>query len=415
MMSDLIHVERFDNGLVLLGEPMDHVSSVSLTMRVPVGPIYDPSGMEGAAAVGAEWWLRGAGDRDTRQLNDALDSLGCRHVEAAGADFITFSAGQVHQRLDDVLGLYHDILLAPRLDDEAFDPCRNLIVQDLLSLDDHPAQKVNVLCRQRFFPHPLGRYHLGTAESLEAMTADAVRDHLLSHFCPDGTIIAVAGKIDWPQLRDRIEQHLGDWPARPQAQIDTQPATGGFEHVRKDTAQTHLALAQPSVTMTDGHYYAARVAVCVLSGGMSSRLMTEVREKRGLVYRVSTAYGGLKSCAGWFTYAGAVPEKAQETLEVVVGELRRLGEGIEPAELARAKTQLKSATLMSLDMTGSRAARMANDFHCLERVRTIDEITAAIDAITADDVLAYLQAYRAGDFVGVVIGPEPVPLAVFEA
>ena len=169
------------------------------------------------------------------------------------------------------------------------------------------------------------------------------------------------------------------------------------------------------MVLTDDRYYASRVAVCVLSGGMSGRLLTEVREKRGLVYGVSTTYGGLKEHAGWFTYAGTVPAKAQETLDVVVGEIRRLGEGITPEELARAKVQLKSSTLMDMDMTGSRVSRMANDHHYLGRVRPIDEINEGVEAITADDVMAYLHDFPARGFVGAAVGPEPLDTTVLEA
>ena len=386
-----------------------------MTLRVPVGPIYDPVGMEGAAAVGVEWWLRGAGDRDTRQLNDALDSLGCRHSEAAAAYFITFAAAQVHQRLPEVLALYRDIMLAPRLADDGFEPSRDLVANDLLSLDDHPAQKANVLIRERFFPAPLGCYHLGRPEALASMTAESVRDHVLGSLAPAGSILAVAGKIHWDELVDLAEKHFADWPSRPAPAVATTPPAGGVEHIAKDTAQTHIALAQASVTLESEHYYPSRVAVCVLSGGMSGRLMTEVREKRGLVYRVGTSYRSLKSHAGWFTYAGTVPEKAQETLDVTVGELRRMSEGISEAELTRAKTQLKSDTIMGLDLSGTRSAWMDSDWHHLGRVRTIEEITQAIDAVTVDDVLAYLNAFPAKDFVGVVIGPEPIDTGILEA
>jgi len=412
MSQDGFHLEQFDNGLTLLVQSMDHVSSASMIVRVPIRPIFDPPGMEGAAAVGAEWWLRGAGDRDTRQLNDALDSLGCRHGESAGATFMTFSAAQVHQRLPDVLKLYREILLAPRLDDKDFAPSRDLVAQDLASLEDHPAQKANVRCRGRFFPDPLGRYHLGTPESLSAMTADGVRDYLLGHFSSDGAIIAVAGKVDPSEVRDQVADVLAAWPTRPRAEMALGETVGGIEHIAKDTAQTHITLAQPSVVMTDERYYASRVAVCVLSGGMSGRMLTEVREKRGLVYRVSTTYGGLKTHAGWFTYAGTVPEKAQETLEVVVGELRRLGEGIDEEELARAKVQLKSSTIMSMDMTGERVSRMAGDYHYLGHVRTIEELTGTVDAITADDVVDYVRSCPAEGFAGVIVGPEPLDLSV---
>ena len=150
------------------------------------------------------------------------------------------------------------------------------------------------------------------------------------------------------------------------------------------------------------------MAECILSGGMSSRLFTEVREKRGLVYHVSTHYGSLKGLAGMFTYAGTRPEVAQETFDVTVRELRRLSEGIEPDELARARTQLKSSLIMQGQSTIARADALAGDWYHLGRLRSLAEMSEAIDNVTAEHVLAYLRGYPAGDFTTLVIGPEPI-------
>ncbi|MHC4564118.1 MAG: M16 family metallopeptidase [Planctomycetota bacterium] len=303
-MSQQLYHKELANGLVLLGEPMDHVSSASLTIRLPIGADFDPTGFEGATAVGAEWWLRGAGDRDTRQLNEALDSLGCHHGESAAGEFMTFSAAQLARRLEDVLAVYGDIIVSPRLADDDFGPSRDLVAQDLEAIEDQPGRKARILVAERFYPYPFGRYHLGTPESLAAMTPSCVRDHLLGRNSARGAVIALAGAIDWDAFCGLVEEHLGQWADTPPATLTPGPAEGGFAHVEKDSAQTHIALAQPSVPRTDSRYYAARVAVSVLSGGMSSRLMTEVREKRGLVYHVSTSYSGEKDRAAWFTYAG---------------------------------------------------------------------------------------------------------------
>ena len=407
-MTHDIHVKTLDNGLVLIGQPMDHVSSVSLTIASPVGYHVDPAGLEGAASVASEWWLRGAGERDTRQLHDALDSLGCLHSESAGGAFLSFRAAQLSRRLEDVLALYHDIILQPRLADEDFIGCRELALQDLEALEDQPAQKASILLTEQFYPSPFGRYRLGTASSLEALTAETVRGHVQGHLTADGAIISIAGQFEWDAFCDLVDRTFGDWPDRPAATMTVGEAPGGFIHVPKDSAQTHIGLAQPSVTRDDPRYYAARVAVSVLSGGMSSRLMAEVREKRGLVYHVSTSYNDVKTQAAWTTYAGTVPEKARETLDVTVGEIRRLADGVEPDELDRAKTQLKSALFMASDSTASRVASAVNDWHGLGRVRTIDEVAESIENVTADDIAAYLNDFPATKFVGVVIGPEPL-------
>jgi predicted Zn-dependent peptidase len=396
------------NGLTVVGEQMEQVSSAAMTILVPQGAANDPSGREGAALVTSEWRLRGAGDRDTRRLNDALDALGCQHHEDVLSELSRFSTASLGRNLPAVLEIYADILRRPRLEDATFEPCRSLAMQDLSSLEDEPSQKCDLLLRERFFPWPLGRSAYGSAESLAGLTAPAVRQAVADIFTPQGAILAVAGKFDWQELCDTVDRCLGDWRGPAPQRVQTAPAHNGAMHVAKPSAQVHIALAHPAVVMSDPRYYAARVAGTVLSGGMSSRLFTEVREKRGLVYHVSCHYHSLKDQAGMFTYAAALPAKGQTTLEVTVGEIRRLGDGIEAEELDRAKVQLKSAVVMQGESTAARATALAGDWYHLGRLRPLAEISDAIDRVPLEEVLAYARQFRPDRFTVLVIGPEPL-------
>ena len=405
------YIKQLPNGLTLLGEHNEAVASAAMTLLIPGGAAYDPPEFAGAASVATEWRFRGAGDRDTRQLNDALDSLGCHHGESVQSEHIGLSTVQLGRNLADVLAIYAEIVLRPRLDDETFGPCRDLITQDLASLEDEPARKANMLVRENFYPYPLGRSVYGDLESLEYMSAGAIRNCPAGHGSPDGAILTVAGNINWPEICDLVDKHFGPWQAAPPKPTKPTAPRGGVTHIEKDSAQVHISLAHKAVPITDERYYAARMAEAVLSWGMGCRLFTEVREKRGLVYHVSSRYSSLKDHAGMFTYAGTRPDVAQETLDVTIGELRRIGEGIDPEELARAKTQLKSALVMQGESTSARAGSLAGDFYHLGRIRTLTEISDAVDAVKIADVLAYLADVPAENFTGIVIGPEPLNIA----
>jgi len=410
-VPEQFHVKELPNGLTLVGQPMENVSSAAMTFQICAGASRDTDGLGGTAAVAAEWVFRGAGDRDTRQLNDALDALGSQHHESVRSEHTVFSASQLGRNLHDVLAIYADILRRPRLTDEAFVQCQALAMQDLATLEDEPARKCNILMRERFYPFPLGRCHLGSAESLQAITAETVRGHVSSMFSPAGAILSVAGNVEWESFCDDADAAFGDWSvSAPPPPVPTPPA-GGVTHVSKDSAQCHIALAYCAWPLADDTHFPARMARTVLSAGMSSRLFTEVREKRGLAYHVATVYHSLKSCAGMFTYAGTVPDKAQETFDVTVGELRRLGEGISDDELTRAKTQLKSSLVRQGESTGARAETLASSWYHLKRLRSLKELSDEIDAVAVDDVLAYLHDHPAADFTVLVIGPEPIDTA----
>ena len=410
-MSEEFFVHELANGMTLLGQKMPNVTSAAMTVLLPAGASHDADGAEGTASIAAEWCLRGAGDRDTRQLNDALDSLGCRHAENVQSQHIHFSSAQLGRNLPAALAIYADIVRRPQLTAQGFEPCRELVCQDLASLEDQPARKCNMLLQEKFYPQPLGRCIYGRENSLRKMSAETVRSHVQSVFTPVGAIMAAAGNIDWETFTSLAEKHFGDWQRREPRAVETHPPESGATHVKKDSAQSHIAMAHRSVPLGEPYYYAARMAECVLSGGMSSRLFTEVREKRGLVYHVSTHYNCLKGLAGMFTYAGTRPEVAQETFNVIVRELQRLAEGIESDELARSRAQLKSALIMQRQSTVARASALAADFYHLARLRSLAEMSQAIDAVTAEDVLAYLKDFPAKDFTTLVIGSEPIDTA----
>ena len=165
-----------------------------------------------------------------------------------------------------------------------------------------------------------------------------------------------------------------------------------------------------TVCLNSKDYYNARLAISVLSGGMSARLFTEVREKRGLCYAIGARYNCLKDAAGIMCYAGTTPDKAQQTVDVVMQEFNRLSEGISEEELQIAKAGLKSALILQSESSSSRASGIANDYYMLGRVRSLDEIKEKIEQTTVDSVLGFLRENKFEKFTVVTIGPTKIDL-----
>jgi predicted Zn-dependent peptidase len=143
---------------------------------------------------------------------------------------------------------------------------------------------------------------------------------------------------------------------------------------------------------------------------MSGRLFTEIREKRGLCYSVSAGYSSLKDSGSILGYAGTSNDRAQATLDCFIAELHRLSDGVTQPELDRAKIGLKAGTIMQGESTSARAGSLAHDWWMRGRLRTLDEIKAAIDAITVDQVNAYLKKNKPGPFTIVTVGPKALNL-----
>jgi predicted Zn-dependent peptidase len=224
----------------------------------------------------------------------------------------------------------------------------------------------------------------------------------------------VAGKIDWSRLRGSAERLLGDW-AGAAPELPTGPDTRArVSQLIEPIEQTHIGLAFESVPFEHPDYYLVAIAVRVLSGGMGARLFTEVREKRGLCYSVSASYHTLRGRGAVIAYANPEPPKAQETLDVLVAELRRMASGIERAELDRAKTGVKARLVMSAESSRARAGIIAGDWFHLGRVRPMEEVLSAIDGITLERINGFLKANPAGKFTLVTLGAKELEVKGLE-
>ena len=307
------------------------------------------------------------------------------------------------------LDLYADIIIRASLKEDQFKLARQLAIDSVYSLDDDPRQKVMLKLREQFYPPPLGRSALGEIVELEALTVEKTAQIIKDNFNLSQTIFTLAGKYDFELVCRQIEslfEHSED--SGGQVEISVGDRAGKYTHIENDGAQVHIGLMTGTVRPADEDYYNARVAVSVLSGGMSARLFTEVREKRGLCYAIGARYHGLKDMAGVMCYAGTTPEKAQETLNVIIAEFNRLAEGVSEEEIARAKVGLKSSLILQSESSGSRAGGIGSDYYILGRVRSLDEIKERIEATSVESVLGFLRNNRFKDFTIVTIGPKQV-------
>lgn len=399
---------KLSNGMVLLGERMESVESAAFGFILPAGAAIMPEGCCGAANVIADWIFRGAGQRDNRKLGDALDGLGLHRSAGVNTAHITIGAALESSNLSAAIELYGDIILRAKLQDEEFAPARQLAIDTVKGLDDDPRHKVMLKLREQFYPQPLGRSTAGEIDQLEKLTPEKTRQIIAKSFIASRTIFAVAGKYNFDAVVSQMEKLFISGKKSRAKSLTTGTRPGRYKHIQNEGAQVHIGLMTPTVKPTDKDYYNARLAVSVLSGGMSARLFTEVREKRGLCYAVGAQYHSLKEMAGIACYAGTTPDKAQETYDVIIAEFNRLAEGISEEEMQRAKVGLKSSLIMQSESSSSRAGSIATDFYMLGRVRTLDEIKREIDKTSVDSVLDFLQRNKFTEFTVVTIGPKEI-------
>jgi predicted Zn-dependent peptidase len=407
-MTDKLNKYILKNGMTILGEPMEEIESAAFNFNLPLGVSHIPQGCCGAANVISDWIFRGTENKTSRQLGDALDSLGLHRLSSVDSSHLTVGSAMEASNLYDAVDLYAEIIRKPALENQQFELARKLAMDKIYALNDDPRQKVMLKIKELFYPKPLGRSTAGELQELENLSSEKTTEIFKNQFDISQTIFSIAGKYDFQKVCSQIESLFGDMPKKTYSEPELTERKEKYTHLHNEGAQVHIGIMFNAPKLADEQYYNARTAVSVLSGGMSSRLFTEVREKRGLCYAVAARYHGLKQAAGIFCYAGTTPDKAQQTFDVILSEFERLKQGIGEQELLRAKAGLKSSLILQSESSASRAGSIADDFHLLGRVRTLEEIKKKIQQTTVNSIKKYLDTRKFDDFTVLTIGPKEI-------
>ncbi len=391
---------------------MNWLQSVGFSLLVPSGAAQDPPGRSGLASFVCEAVSRGAGSRGKQELMAELDRLGVDHSEEVGTFTTHFSGATLGSTLPAALQILAEMLQKAHLQEGEVELIRGMLLQELAGLEDDHQHLVMLKLSEAFYPNPHGRPSQGKPEDVAAITPQDLQEFYQQCYCPEGAILAVAGQVDWSSLQDVVGELFADWsgasPAAPQPTGTLQP----WLHLNRESQQTHLAIASATVPPDSEDWFRAGASLAVLSGGQSSRLWTEVRERRGLCYAVDASYHGAGDRASIQCYAGSQPDRAQETLEVIFSEYRRMAEGVSQEELRRVQAQYRTMLVMQNESSSARSYRLAADWYHLGRARTLEEINQKVQELTIESLNEFLDTFLPKsplDSCSVVtLGPSPL-------
>lgn len=408
----MIHTCRLSNGLSVIVEEIGHVESAAYDLLIPGGLVCDPDGTIGSSLIYSELVGRGAGDLNSRALSEAFDDEGIRHGEWVGMDRFGFSGSLIAGKLPRALELVSLMIQSPRLPEEEIENIQSVLLQDIAALNDNPARRAMVELNQRYYPAPFNRSSLGDAEGIRATDRDRMLELHRQVFGPERAILSIAGKVSAEQVMKDVERLFGGWrgASRGIPEFGT-VSPHEYVHIEVDSAQAQIVLASPSVKFGEEGYYSGKIAVSLLGSSMFGRLFMELREKRGLCYSVYARHGANTAYGTVSAYVGTTPERAQESLDLLVGELCRLKGSVTESELARAKTNMQAALVMGEESPGSRAASNATDWWLLGRVRTLKEINDAVSAVSVESVDTFLAGHPFTPCTILTLGRAPLEVS----
>lgn len=399
------------DGLIVLTESMPGVRSASIGVWVRAGSVHETPELMGASHMLEHMVFKGTARRSAHELALVLERLGGSLDAYTTREHTCYQAKVLDEHADIALDVLADLVLAPQLRAEDLELEREVVLEEIATVEDTPDDLIFDLHAERLWgDHPYGYSILGTRETVSALDDATLRALHGRAYHRRNTVVAAAGNVDHERFTARVAELFEHAPTG--APLNGPPSAAhkepGETRIERASAQSHIVFG----TRTFGHRDPRRIALVLLSnafgGGMSSRLFQRVREELGLAYAIYSFQSFYRDAGVSAVYVGTRPEWADRADAVIRDEMAKLArDGLSDTELADAKGQVKGQVVLSLESSGARLSRLAGTELYDEPFRSIEQVLAAVDAVTQDDVAALAATYFDPDRqVALRLGPD---------
>lgn len=382
-----VRISTLDNGLRVVTDSMETVESVSLGVWVDVGTRHETPDLNGVSHFLEHMAFKGTKKRNALQISEEIENVGGFLNASTSRETTAYYAKVLKDDIGLALDIISDITQNATLDEEELERERAVILQEISQAHDTPDDIVFDHYQETAYPNqPLGYAILGTNDLVSNLTRDQIKAYMDDHYSAPNMILSAAGNLDHDQLVDQANdafQHL-----KNEAHTTMAPARyiGGDFRQARDLEQVHLLLGLEGLPITDEDFYALSVLTSLFGGGMSSRLFQEIREKRGMVYSIFADVSCYQDGGLFSVYAGTGAETVAELTPLICDEFKKLLDGVSEEETHRARQQLKSSMLMSLESTSSRTGQIARQLAVFGKPLDTGDIVAKVNAVTTDDI-----------------------------
>lgn len=377
------------NGVRLLSENMAGSPSVTVGIWVENGSRDEGPEENGIAHFLEHLFFKGTQRRTASAIAEEIDAVGGVLDAFTSKEYTCYYAKVLAEHLPLALDLLTDVFLQSQFAEEEIERERSVICQEIAQVEDTPDDLIHDLFHLDFWPgHPLGLPIAGTVEAVARFQRPDFLRYLDQRYRPDRIFVAMAGSAPHAQLEDLVGPALTRLEGKAIRRDESPPiAHPGVYCYPRDLEQTHLCLGIPCISVHDSAWYAAYLLHTALGGGMSSRLFQEIRERRGLVYDVTSFLSTYRDSGYLGVYAATSAETMPQVLELSCAILRDVAnDGISPEELRRAKGHAKGGLLLGLETSDSYMNRLARCEIYFRRDIPIAEVAADVERVTLEDV-----------------------------
>jgi len=417
-------LSKLPNGLSLVVAPVKGTKAATFLVLLPIGSRYEPAKISGASHFVEHLMFKGTAKRPT-----SLDIS--RELDAAGAQFNAFTSKDYtgyYIKIDGAksglaLDILSDMLFHSKLDGEEIKREKGVILEEIKMYEDNPAAAVSSLFEKLFFgQHPLGRDIAGTKKTVSQISRGELMNYYKNAYRPENMALVAAGNIK-NDLVKKVKKYFGVRPQRGRIGA----GLGGKKISKNDFSkfskrqspvirlavekrkldQANVIIGFPGLSHNDPKRYAAGVLLNILGGGMSSRLFVEVREKRGLAYKIRAGADGFRDCGLICIEAGLDVKRLGEAMAVIKNELKKISQKpVSAKELADAKSNLAGHLALSMEDSSAQANWFASKFWFEKNMAGYEEEIRKLKKVTAPQVLKLAkEIFKEKEMRVAVIGP----------
>lgn len=378
-----VETHTLANGLRIVTEHMPGLQSAALGVWVSVGGRHERVDQNGIAHFLEHMAFKGTARRSAQQIAEEIEDVGGFINAYTSREATAYYARVLKDDVPLALDLISDIVLNPAFDPHEIEVERGVILQEIGQANDTPDDIIFDWLQEAAYPEqPIGRTILGPVHRVQGFNKPDFQRFVAAHYGPGQLIVSAAGAVDHDEVVRLVETHFGHLTPQPVLAAEPAQFMGGERREIKGLEQAHFTLALEAPGYRSDDVYAAQIFASALGGGMSSRLFQEIRERRGLCYTIFAQVGSYDDTGLLTIYAGTGAEDLPELARLTVDELRRSTDGLTEAELNRARAQMKAGMMMGLESPSARAERLARLVAIWDRVPTLEETIAKVDAVT---------------------------------
>ncbi|MGA8865703.1 MAG: pitrilysin family protein, partial [Candidatus Sulfotelmatobacter sp.] len=393
------------HGLTVITERMEHIRSASIGIWLETGSRDEDPQWNGISHFIEHMVFKGTKHRTAEEIARQVDSIGGNMDAFTAKECICFNVKVLDEHVPVALEILSDLVLHPVFDAADITRERGVILEEIKMDEDNPDYLVHEIFTQNFWKdHPLGKPILGTKETVKRFERDAVLDTYAHRFAPGNIIVAAAGNLEHDPFVELVAKHFEHMKPLKNGFHSPEPKVVSRITLRNKKAleQVQLCIGVPSHPIAHEKRHAGYILNTLLSGGMSSRLFQNIRERQGLAYSIYSDLNPYRDTGCLAVYAGTSLASAAKVVQSVVSEFRNLKNTPVPdEELRRCKDQLKGSLMLSLESSTARMSNLARQEMYFDHFYDLDELIEKIEAVTVEDLQTLANEFFRTELVAV--------------